>query len=407
MTETQWHNVWLKIQPWAKRSTITVLAMLLAVSGFLIGSSPATGADTGLSRLDLARTELANCQLLLQVATGSAQRSRANNCITDQNAIIKALTATPTTSPSASASPSLSPSPSPTVTTPAPTTPAPTTTSPTTPAPTTTSPTIGPTGRACPAFPAMPNAACTGPNPAVTLRACSIPFNTIATNGQVVDGCIIQGELDVRANNVVIRNSIIRGRVDTGYGEQSGLVLTDVEIDGQNSDPNGQSGIGDDNYTCIRCNVHNTGRGAAFGDNVTIRDSWFHDFFKTPGAHQSAAGSNGGGNNQIIHNNLDCQETSCSGALVMYGDFAPVNNVLVQNNLFNSPGSYCTYAGSTGTASGKPYPHGTNIRYLDNLWGKKYTPICGMYGPVTSWEYNTGNVWSGNRWQDGSGPVTP
>jgi hypothetical protein len=177
----------------------------------------------------------------------------------------------------------------------------------------------------------------------------------------------------------------------------------DVEIDGENSDPTHQSAIGNDNYTCIRCNVWRTGRGANLGHNVVIRDSWFHNFYKGPDApHMSAIGSNGGTNYQIIHNNLDCQETACSGALVMYGDFSAVSNVLVQNNLFNTPGSYCTYGGSVG---GKAYPHATNVRYIDNLFGKKYTSVCGMYGPFTSWENNAGNAWSGNRWQDGSGSV--
>lgn len=216
------------------------------------------------------------------------------------------------------------------------------------------------------------------------------------------DGCIIQGTLTVQANNVIIRNSVIRGGiVSFGYGAYSNLLLQDAEIDGQNSDPYGQAAIGQDNYTCVRCNIHNTGRGASVGNNVVIRDSWFHDFFKVEGAHQSGIGSNGGQHNQIIHNNIDCQNTSCSGAFVMYGDFDPVNDVLVQNNLFASPGSYCTYAGSTGVASGKPYPHGTNIRYFDNRWSTKYSSVCGMYGPVAAWEWNTGNQWSGNTYVDG------
>ncbi len=210
--------------------------------------------------------------------------------------------------------------------------------------PTVAPPPPGNNGRGCPAFPAMPDASCTGVPVGIVLRSCS---NTLNVAGATYDGCLFRGSISVQANNITIKNSkIAGGRVDTGYGKQSGLVLMDVEIDGENNDPNGQSAIGNDNYTCIRCNVWRTGRGAAIGSNVVLRDSWFHDFFKTPGAHQSAIGSNGGQNNQIIHNNLDCQDTSCSGALVMYGDFDPVNNVLVQNNLFNSPGSYCTYAGS-------------------------------------------------------------
>jgi len=91
----------------------------------------------------------------------------------------------------------------------------------------------------------------------------------------------------------------------------------------------------------------------------------------------------------------------------MYGDFDPIDNILIEYNLFNTDGGYCTYGGSAGVASGKPYPHGTNVRYLNNRFGKVYYSSCGDVGPVAAWEYNSGNVWSGNAWADGSGAVNP
>lgn len=303
----------------------------------------------------------------------------------------------PTPSPSASSSaeptPTTSPTSSPTGPTPAPTT------SPTSsPSPTPT----GTNGRACPAWPAVPDASCTGVPPGITLRSCS---NYLSTAGATYDGCLFSGQVTVAASNITIKNSkVVAGRINAGYGSQTGLMIMDVEIDGQNKDQTNQSAIGDSNYTCIRCNVHNTGRGVAVGSNVTIRDSWFHDFYYTNGAHQSAIGSNGGSNNSVIHNNINCNSDGCSGALVFYGDFAPIQNVLVQNNLMNTTGSYCTYGGSV---SGKPYPVASNIRYIDNRFGKVYHPSCGIYGPVATWSYANGNVWSGNTWADGSGTVSP
>ncbi len=312
----------------------------------------------------------------------------------------------PTPGPTATPIPEPSGSPTGTPSTPGSTT-APGTSTSTNPPTTqpTTSPTVAPpppgnNGRGCPAFPAMPDASCTGVPVGTALKACS---NTLNVAGATYDGCLFSGSISVQANNITIKNSkIAGGRVDTGYGAQTGLVLMDVEIDGENRDPNNQSAIGPDNYTCIRCNVWRTGRGAAMNNNVTLRDSWFHDFFYTSGAHQTAAQSNGGSNFQVIHNNLECRSGGCSSALSLYGDFSPINNVLVQNNLFNTSGSYCTYGGSVSV---KPYPNATNVRYIDNLFGKKYFSICGIYGPYTAWAWNTGNVWSGNRWQDGSGSV--
>jgi hypothetical protein len=247
----------------------------------------------------------------------------------------------------------------------------------------------------------MPDASCTGVPPGTTLRACS---TELTTPGATYSGCLFSGTVNVKANNITIKNSKVLGTVSAGYGsQQSGLVLMDVEIDGQRRNPF-YSAIGDHNYTCIRCNVHDSGRGAAVGDNVVVRDSWFHDFYYADGAHQSAIGSNGGSNNRIEHNTLSCNSGGCSGALVFYGDFAPVKNVVVKNNLLNTTGSYCTYAGSV---SGKAYPSASNIQYLDNRFGKTYNSRCGIYGPVTAWSGGSGNLWSGNAWSDGSGPVNP
>ncbi|HYH75045.1 MAG TPA: hypothetical protein VD735_03715, partial [Candidatus Saccharimonadales bacterium] len=247
----------------------------------------------------------------------------------------------------------------------------------------------------------------------VTLRSCS---TTLDTDNAVYDGCLFSGGLLVTAANVTVKRSKIEGIVGAlNYGPYTnnlrGLTLTDVEIDGSAyNDPHGQAAIGLDNYTCIRCDVHHTGRGANFRNNVRIEDSYFHDFKYVSGAHQSGIGSNGGSGSRIIHNNIQCNGvggSGCSGALVMYGDFDPIDDVLVERNLLNTDGSYCTYAGSTGTASGKAYPHGTNVRYVDNRFGKKYYNTCGDNGPAAAWEYNSGNVWSGNTWLDGSGAITP
>jgi len=227
--------------------------------------------------------------------------------------------------------------------------------------------------------------------------------------------------------NVTITRSRIMGRVGDGgvtfgaggqYDELRNLRLVDVEVaGGPGSSPNGEAAIGPHGWSCLRCNVHDTGRGANFGTNVRIEDSWFHDFVQVGAAHMSAAGSNGGQHVVILHNNLDCQVKACSGALVAYGDFDPIDDITYEKNLLNSPGSYCLYAGST-PGSGKPFPIATNVRVIDNLWGRKYDPgpnpplsgpRCGQFGPVSpgTWQPGGSSIWTGNRWQDGSGTINP
>ena len=318
--------------------------------------------------------------------------SRAKNWLTDCIAIFgQGLTPNPTESPSASpsSSPSVSPSASPT------------------PSPT---PTPTPTPTECGDFPLMPAAACTGVPAGVTLTEC----NSEITQSGTYDSCLWSDSVQVMACNVTITRSKVLGRVGDGgmsfqpcgqYDDQRALSMTDFEVDGSSlTDPVDKqaAAIGQSGYTCLRCNVHHTGRGASMGDSVVLRDSYFHDFKGNDGDHMSAAGSNGGGNNVIVHNTFDCISVTglgaCSGAFVMYGDFAPIDNWLIQNNWFASPGSYCVYAGSL---DGKPFPNATNVVFLANLWSKKYTPQCGEFGPVTGWEPNSGNSWNENRYTTG------
>ena len=339
---------------------------------------------------------------------------------------------TPSATPSVSPSVTVSPTPSPSATT-VPPTPSPSvspsvspTMSPTpTPSPTFT----GPPGRTCAAFPAMPDASCTGVPAGVVLHSCALEIHAAGT----YDSCLFNGSVQVMAKNVTITRSKVLGRVGDGglnwspggqFDETRNFKLVDVEVDGSSlTDPVDKTAaaIGQDGWSCLRCNIHHTLRGANFGTGVTITDSFFHDFVQVDDAHMSAAGNNGGQHSKIVHNTLDCQVQACSGALVMYGDFDPISDILITQNLFNSPGSYCLYAGST-PGSGKPYPVATNVRVIDNLWGRKYVPVypngqsgppfgprCGLYGPVSpgTWPSAAPSIWSGNKWQDGSGTVNP
>lgn len=242
----------------------------------------------------------------------------------------------------------------------------------------------------------------------VTLHSAGCP-TTITVDNSTYDSCEFADTVTVQAHNVKINRSLVHGLLNANYVldfDLGGLVLTDVEIDGSGHAPNGEAALPGTGYgsgfTCVRCDIHGSGRGVNAQDSAVVKDSWMHDFSYVNGAHQSGVGSNGGSGVQLIHNTISCRSDGCSGAQVMYGDFNPVNDVLVQDNKFDTTGSYCVYAGS---AAGKPYPNGTNIRYLNNTFVKGSTGHCGIYGPVAAWAANAGNVWTGNVYDDGS-PVT-
>ena len=279
----------------------------------------------------------------------------------------------------------------------------------------------------CPAFPAFPDDNCTGwQHTGVTLQTCTEGDGDegdghLELANATYDGCDFANGAVVHSANVTIKRSRIQGVVSahwsTDYDFQN-LTLIDVEIIAATASEiaaknivnnGGGSAMNGANVTCIRCRIHYVPTGISLGNGSTIRDSYISDVTWGPGAHQAAigAGGNSGHNSAIIHNRLDCSrwnvnapgfQQGCSSALSLY-DEPTLNNVLVQNNLFDTAGGYCTYGGG---------PQGTNIRYLDNRFGKKYNSTCGLFGAVSAfYSGNSGNVWTGNAWLDGSGSVNP
>jgi len=126
------------------------------------------------------------------------------------------------------------------------------------------------------------------------------------------------------------------------------------------------------------------------------------------------------------HNTLACDykgpfvngDIGCSADLTGYPDFIAIKNNTVDGNLFvanpGNPGthdegaSFCAYAGAT---PGKPYSsdptNATNQKFTNNVFQRGWNGKCAAYGAVINFDPNrTGNVWSGNVWDDGT-PVVP
>jgi len=80
---------------------------------------------------------------------------------------------------------------------------------------------------------------------------------------------------------------------------------------------------------------------------------------------------------------------------------------VISGNLLNTGGSYTMYLGYTPSAGESP---NRDITVTDNVFGTKYSPNGGEYGPVASYsgsypgegvpnEYS--NVWAHNVWSGG------
>lgn len=244
----------------------------------------------------------------------------------------------------------------------------------------------------------------------------------VTTDGAIIDSLDVHGNINVRANNVTIRRSrVVHGqvfnsrRINNGgvvtETQYTGLVLEDVELDGRPFTTKVtayRAPIGGNAYTARRVDVHHWGDGFIARNDVVIEDSYVHDLISegdaaTTGSHNYAAGGNGGHHVVIRHNRLECGADNCSATVPFYGDFEPLDDVLVQNNLMNG-GQYCIMGGSIPA---KPFPVAQHMRFLDNRLGRTFFTSCGHYGPATYFDpAGTGNQWANNVWDD-TGVVIP
>lgn len=255
-----------------------------------------------------------------------------------------------------------------------------------------------------------PSPSNTGPRNKLTRATGSL---TSSRNGQVISNTVVNGRLTVRHDNVVVRDVRING---TGTYMIQVLKKADgtcpknirfeyTEINGARAAENDIPMYSPDcGYTFDHGYVHNVGRASRVVRDTLISNSYiFSNRTGNSGAHRGAVGTNGGTNNRIVNNVLICQGVGCSAAIPMYGDFSPVNGLLVKHNLLATTGSYCAYGGSVGS---KPYPDGSNIRFINNHFSSRYYATCGRYGPISGFDTGVrGNQWSGNVWNESGRPI--
>jgi hypothetical protein len=165
------------------------------------------------------------------------------------------------------------------------------------------------------------------------------------------------------------------------------------------------------NLTVTRTDVTGGQHSVHCGTNCVVEDSWLHDQFNPPGeaAHNNAFISNGGTDMVVRHNVLHCTPElndtggGCTADLSLFGDFEPIGDVRVEDNLFKANASSASYCAYGGHAPGKPYPDATGVVFAGNVFERGANETCGVYGPITSFDPTaTGNEWRDNTWDDGA-----
>lgn len=276
-----------------------------------------------------------------------------------------------------------------------------------TPTPTATpTPTPQPSG-----FPDVSN---TGVPTGTTLAAYTGPLTITAANTVIRDR-LVTGTLVIAAPGVQIVNTRINGGVDLRNPTTSSASFTITDSEVHVGDVM-RTGIMRGNFTATRVEVTGGNRSIYCEFNCTIVDSLVHKQATDEGGQTHFSGVRMSQNLTLRHNTVICEAgrgpgTGCSAALTGYGDFAPVQNNLIERNKFvgnlGGGSTMCVYGGSSGDDGSKPYgAQARDIRFLNNTFVRGSNGECGNLGTVASFDpARPGNVWSGNMWDTG-GPVS-
>lgn len=172
--------------------------------------------------------------------------------------------------------------------------------------------------------------------------------------------------------------------------------------------------VGYNDITLIRCNVFNGIQCVNSSSNILIEDSYVHHPYLVPlsDGHVNPL-FNGGGSNVVIRGSTFWSPVEDNGFgggtttnLSFFGDFAPVQDVLVENCFFKAtPGAYGV---TLGWNPGKPYgDNPTNVVFRNNVFERGPTGQNAVYGPATSFLDANGNQFYGNRYEDGEAIPIP
>ncbi|HEY9522171.1 MAG TPA: right-handed parallel beta-helix repeat-containing protein, partial [Thermopolyspora sp.] len=201
----------------------------------------------------------------------------------------------------------------------------------------------------------------------------------VTTPGTVLDGVHVPGDLQILADDVTIRNSLIDGTV---IGETENRFYSFTITDSTVGPAKGcitAPGIGDAGYTATRVLVRGHGDGfRAAGDDIIIRDSYIH-LCSNPGDHSDGIQTYKTGSGLVIdHNTIDQRDARDITAPIFLTDKG-LADVTVTDNLVMGG----TYSIQLKNA------HGTQI-----VRGNKLVDKSWVYGPV---EADCSSItWSGN-----------
>jgi hypothetical protein len=247
----------------------------------------------------------------------------------------------------------------------------------------------------------------------------SVGNRTITADNTVIDGEWIDGCLSIKADNVTIKNSLVRTQswcyggdgqsgpaaVSTGgchdaATSPTNLVIIDSEVDAGNTPPGGTyAGVSSCNYSLVRADVHGAAVTLWAGHNVNITDSFIHDPTTNGGTdHTEAIDADSGDHVTMNHNWISAanspQSSYQTGGISINNSWGPAKYFTVTNNFIEGANGADVNFGAA-PSSGRPWGEAQNITFT----GNRLSPFTG-WGNLFSYGWNAGNpgmVWSDNR----------
>jgi hypothetical protein len=232
----------------------------------------------------------------------------------------------------------------------------------------------------CAAFPAFPDANCTGPVGTLNPYTGSSSFRT---SGQVIENVEIETAtalyIPASVSNVVFRNVrfIYTGPFNSTFtimnNQGQNITFEDVEFDGRDNVARAIAGIGI-NTTVRGANIHNVGNGLETRGPLLIEDSYIHDIHSSAGSGWHADGiqtphTAPANSNITIRHNTVVLTGGETGAISIQGTSSDTaKNVLIEHNLL-AGGGYTMYS-----------RFGQNYRVVDNHFSTRIFPNVGRWG---------------------------
>jgi len=237
---------------------------------------------------------------------------------------------------------------------------------------------------------------------------------TITTDGTVVDGIDLHGYLTVKANNVTIRNSMIRGGAAAtttkalimAWWQPKNLqvINSTLKADNPSLHVDGLSGSG---FTAEGLDISGVVDAAKIigGTATTIRNSWFHDPIHSasdPNQSDGQTHDDGiqieGGSGILVENNKIAGFHNA--AIQVTQNYTATHGVTVRTNQFSGGGCQINVTDKGAGGAGAPI-------YSFALTGNGFGPglfgtTCPMRLPKTS-----SFTYSANYWMANGNPAIP